>query len=44
MTYTPDLGRIKADVEALARMTRDSAGPGERAAAAWASPAATLLR
>ena len=37
MTYTPDLGRIKADVEALARMTRDSAGPGERAAAAWAA-------
>lgn len=26
---------LRPDVEALARMTRDSAGPGERAAAAW---------
>jgi hypothetical protein len=27
--------RIRADVEALAAMSRDSAGPGERASAAW---------
>lgn len=36
MTYTPDADRLRADVAALAAMTRDSAGPGERAAAAWA--------
>jgi Peptidase family M28 len=33
--YAPDLARIHEDVEALAAMRRDSAGPGERAAAAW---------
>ncbi len=36
MTYVPDTARIRDDVVALAAMTRDSAGPGERAAAAWA--------
>ncbi len=36
MTYVPDTGRLRGDVTALAAMTRDSAGPGERAAAAWA--------
>ncbi len=30
-----DLGRIRADVDALAAMTRDSAGAGERRSAAW---------
>lgn len=30
-----DLSALRADVEALAAMTRDSAGPGERASAAW---------
>jgi len=30
-----NVDRIRADVEALAAMTRDSAGPGERASAAW---------
>jgi hypothetical protein len=35
--YAPDLDAIRADVEALAAMTRDSAGPGERAAAEWAA-------
>ncbi len=34
--YEPDLAAIRADVEALAAMTRDSAGAGERAAAGWA--------
>ena len=34
-TYTPDLTTIRADVEALAAMRRDTAGPGERAAATW---------
>jgi hypothetical protein len=34
--YVPDAERLRADVEALAAMTRDSAGPGERKAAAWA--------
>jgi hypothetical protein len=34
---TPDGGAIRADVVALAGMTRDSAGPGEREAAAWAA-------
>jgi Peptidase family M28 len=29
------LASLRADVEALASMTRDSAGPGERAAAGW---------
>ena len=33
----PDLGLIRADVVALAGMTRDSAGAGERQAAAWAA-------
>ena len=33
--YAPDLTAIRADVEALAAMRRDSAGAGERAAAAW---------
>ena len=33
--YTPDLAAIQADVEALAAMRRDTAGAGERAAAAW---------
>jgi len=28
-------GRVRGDVSALAAMTRDSAGPGERAAAVW---------
>ncbi len=37
MTYVADLERIRADVEALTAMTRDSAGAGERAAAAWAA-------
>lgn len=36
MTYAPDAARIRGDVTALAAMTRDSAGPGERAAAVWA--------
>ena len=36
MSYAPDTERLRADVAALAAMTRDSAGPGERAAAAWA--------
>ncbi len=36
MRYAPDTERLRADVGALAAMTRDSAGPGERAAAAWA--------
>jgi hypothetical protein len=35
VTYEPDLRAIRADVEALAAMRRDSAGAGERAAAAW---------
>jgi hypothetical protein len=35
--YAPDPGAIRADVEALAAMTRDSAGAGERAAAGWAA-------
>jgi hypothetical protein len=35
--YAPDLEAIRADVGALAAMTRDSAGPGERAAAEWAA-------
>ncbi len=39
MGRDPDLGAIRADVDALASMTRDSAGPGERAAAAWAAGA-----
>lgn len=34
--YAPDLAAIRADVETLAGMTRDSAGAGERAAAVWA--------
>lgn len=34
--HDPDVAAIRADVEALAAMTRDSAGAGERAAAAWA--------
>jgi peptidase M28-like protein len=33
--YTPDLAAIRADVEALAAMRRDSAGAGERTAAGW---------
>ncbi len=31
----PDIDAVRRDVIALAAMTRDSAGPGERAAAAW---------
>jgi len=33
--YAPDLAAIRADVEALAAMRRDTAGAGERAAARW---------
>ncbi len=33
--YEPDVDAIKADVAALAAMRRSSAGPGERASAAW---------
>jgi hypothetical protein len=33
--YVPDAGAIAADVAALAAQRRDSAGAGERAAAAW---------
>ena len=33
--YTPDPAAIRADVEALAAMRRDTAGAGERAAARW---------
>lgn len=36
MIGAPDTDRMRADVTALAAMTRDSAGTGERAAAAWA--------
>ncbi len=35
MALIGDFGRLRADVEALAGMVRDSAGDGERAAAAW---------
>ena len=37
MDPTPDIDAIRADVVALAAMTRDSAGAGERRAAAWAA-------
>lgn len=36
LRYVPDAERLCTDVEALAAMTRDSAGAGERKAAAWA--------
>ena len=36
MRYAADPERLRGDVTALAAMTRGSAGPGERAAAAWA--------
>ena len=36
MSGAPDVDAIRADVIALAARVRDSAGPGERAAAAWA--------
>jgi peptidase M28-like protein len=32
-SFAPELGAMRADVAALAAMTRDSAGPGERASA-----------
>jgi hypothetical protein len=35
VNYEPDLRAIRADVEVLAAMRRDSAGAGERAATAW---------
>jgi len=34
-TAAPDMDAVRADVEALASMQRGSAGPGERASAAW---------
>ena len=39
-----DLGRIRADVDALAAMTRDSAGAGERRSAAWLAELHRVLR
>lgn len=36
MTYVPDEPALRSDVEALAALVRDSAGPGEREAADWA--------
>ncbi len=36
MSYEPDRAGLRSDVEALCSITRDSAGPGEREAAAWA--------
>jgi Peptidase family M28 len=35
MTAAPDLAAVRADVEALAAMSRGSASAGERASAAW---------
>ena len=35
-SYAPDAAGLRADVEALCAITRDSAGAGERAAAVWA--------
>ncbi|MEI6448245.1 MAG: M28 family peptidase [Actinomycetes bacterium] len=37
MSYTPDEPALRSDVEALAALVRDSAGSGEREAAAWAN-------
>ncbi|MCD6727699.1 MAG: M28 family metallopeptidase [Solirubrobacteraceae bacterium] len=37
VTYEPDPGALRTDIATLSGIVRDSAGPGERAAAAWAA-------